>query len=160
MHRHPEQGITVDKTFTAGDQASKKRRRRQKDRQFMDVALDAFIRSQALLLWRDFEVYRTKPGCTVAAALAETGFFEDKEGYAAIWQGHWERTVLPAAALSAGELYGQVEAAVRAAVTEERERRKATGDQPFEDLDEYNAFIRRTLNALLAEDPADKETTP
>ena len=147
----------MEKTFTAGDGGRKKRRRRQKDRHFMDAALDAYIRNQALLLWRDFEVYRVKPGNTAAQALAETGFFGDKEPYAEIWQGHWERTVLPASGLTDGELYGQFEGAVRASVMDERAQRIAAGDRPFEDQESYNEFLRRALNSLLADDPADKE---
>jgi hypothetical protein len=149
------------RAFTPGEgDRKKKKKRRQKDQHFMDAALDAFIRSHALQLWRDFEVYRAKPGSTTASALTETGFFGDKEGYAALWQGHWERTVLTAAALPEQHLYSQFEAAVRAAVTEERQQRHERGDTAFEDLDEYNSFIRRALNSLLAEDPADRERTP
>jgi hypothetical protein len=147
----------MEKTFTAGDGGrKKKRRRREKDRHFMDAALDAYIRNVALLLWRDFQVYRSKPGNTLAEALAETGFFGDKEPYAEIWQDHWERTVLSAAGQPDGALYAQFEAAVRAAILAEREQRSAAGDRPFEDQEDYNAFLRRTLNSLLADDPANK----
>jgi hypothetical protein len=42
-------------------------------------------------------------------------------------------------------------------VLEEKEARMKAGDVPFEDLEEYNEFIRRTLNKLLIEDPADRK---
>jgi hypothetical protein len=148
------------RAFTSGEGGRKKRRRRPKDRHFMDAALDAYIRNVALLLWRDFEVYRAKPGSTTASALAEAGFFGDKEAYAPIWQAHWERTVITEAAGPEDKLYGQVEAAVRAAVGEERQKRKDAGDAPFEDQEEYNAFLRRTLNSLLADDPVDTDKQP
>ena len=123
----------------------------------MDAALDAYVRDQALLLWRDFEVYRARPATSALAALQEAGFFEDRAPYGVIWSRLWEATVLPAAQLPDGELYARFEAIVRDAIHEEREARKTAGDAPFEDLEDYNMFIRRTLNALLAEDPADKE---
>ena len=123
----------------------------------MDAALDGYIRDQALRLWRDFEVYRSRPGIDTARALMETGFFEDRLAYAPMWSAHWEHTVLPAAEIAEGELYRLMEAAVRASVLEEKEARVHAGDAPLEDLEEYNEFIRRTLNKLLIEDPADRK---
>jgi hypothetical protein len=134
-----------------------KRRRRQKDHHFMDVALDGYIRDQALRLWRDVQVYRSRSDAAPASALAQAGFFADKLAYAALWSAHWERGVLPAAGLPDGELYSHIEAAVRAAVLEEREARMRNGDKPLEDLEEYNEFIRHTLNLLLTDDPAGRK---
>ena len=138
----------------AGAKGSGRRRRRQKDKEFMDAALDGFIRDQALHLWRDFEIYRARPGTGAAEALAAAGFFEDKQPYAALWSAQWSRITVPAEGLSDGELYGRMEGAVRAAVIEERETRQKAGDRLLEDLDEYNEFIRRALGGLLAEDTA------
>jgi len=141
----------------AAGQGRGRRRKRAKDRHFMDAALDAFIRDQALRLWRDFEVYRARPDTDRAAALAETGFFADRLAYADLWTKHWAVTAQPAAGLPEGELYGRMEEAVRAAVLEEREVRQRGGDRPLEDLEDFNEFMRRTLNKLLADDPAGGE---
>jgi hypothetical protein len=147
----------IDKQPAPGDHMRKQRRRRAKDRHFMDAALDAYVRDQALLLWRDFEVYKARPDTSVLDALKEAGFFEDRHPYEGIWSKRWEAIVLPAAQLLEGDLYGRLELMVREAIHEEREARKLAGDTLFEDLEDYNMFIRRTLNSLLAEDPADKE---
>ena len=141
----------------AGGKGSGRRRRRQKDKEFMDAALDGFIRDQALHLWRDFEIYRARPGMSAAQALAAAGFFGDKQSYAALWDAHWGGIAVPAQGLSDGELYGRIEGAVRAAVLEERETRSQAGDRLLEDLDEYNEFIRRALGTLLADDLSAKE---
>jgi hypothetical protein len=134
-------------------QPRKGRRKRSKDHHFMDVALDAFIRDQALHLWRDYGVYRRKPDANQTAALRDTGFFEDKAPYAVLWTEPWQRIVLGEEHAEAA-LFGKFEEAVRAAVVAEREARKQAGDEPLEDLPEYNEFLRYTLNRLLVDDPA------
>lgn len=135
-----------------GDGKGKGRRgRRPKDRHFMDAALDAYIRDRALTLWRDYVVYRERQEKPPKAALAETGFFEDRGAYAGVWNTHWESLVLPASGKSDGEIFGQIEAAVRASVMEERTARKAAGGETFEDTEDYNEFLRTTLNQLLEE---------
>lgn len=131
-------------------------RKKGRNREFMDAALDGFIRDQALLLWRDLETYRARDGVGMAEAAKEAAYFGDKGRYEEIWSGHWTREVLPAAHLPEGELFGLVEGAVRASVTEEREARRAQGDAPLEDTDEYNTFIRETMGKLLAAGFAEK----
>jgi hypothetical protein len=134
-----------------------KRRKRAKDRHFMDAALDAYIRDQALLLWRDFVVYRDREGKAPQVALREAGFFGDRGEYEALWSGHWQGIAMPAADKSDGEIFGQIEAAVRAAVLEEKAARKDKGGEAFEDTEDYNAFVRQTLNQLLKESSAESE---
>ena len=125
-------------------------RKKGRNREFMDAALDGFIRDQALLLWRDIETYRARGSAESADALKEAGYFGDKGQYEEIWTRHWVGHVLSAADLPEGNLFGCVEAAVRASVTEEREARRTQGDALLEDTDEYNAFIRQTMGKLLA----------
>lgn len=123
----------------------------------MDAALDAYIRGQALLLWRDVVVYRERQGHGMRDALGEAGFFGDRGAYASIWTRHWETQVLPAAELSDGEVFGCIEAAVRAAVLEEKAARTTAGAESLEDTEDYNTFLRHTLNQLLTESSADGE---
>lgn len=136
---------------------SGRRARRPKDRHFMDAALDAYIRGQALMLWRDVTVYRERQGRDMAEALREAGYFGDRGDYAALWTRHWEAQVLPAAALADGEIFGRIEAAVRAAVLEEKATRAASGAELLEDTEDYNTFLRQTLNQLLTESSAEGE---
>lgn len=123
----------------------------------MDAALDAYIRGQALMLWRDIVVYRERQGRGVAEALREAGFFGDRGDYAPLWIRHWEAEVLPAAELSDGEIFGRIESAVRAAVLEEKAARVAAGAESLEDTEDYNTFLRHTLNQLLTESGTDRE---
>ncbi len=141
-----------------GKKGRKKRSRRDKDRHFMDAALDAFIRESALHLWRDFIVYRDRQGQAPAEALRQAGFFGDKGEFAELWSEQWERTAVAAADLDDGEIFGHIEAAVRMAVLEEKAARLARGGPTFEDTEEYNAFLRTTLNQLLTEASAEGET--
>lgn len=144
-------------TEERGKSGRQRRNRRPKDRHFMDAALDAYIRGQALLLWRDVVVYRERQGRGMREALREAGFFGDRGGYAPIWSRCWEAQVLPAAELSDGEVFGRIEAAVRTAVLEEKAARTTAGAEALEDTEDYNAFLRHTLNQLLTESGADEE---
>jgi hypothetical protein len=135
----------------------RKRGRRDKDRHFMDAALDAYIRSLALQFWRDFIVYRDRQEKSAAEALREAGYFEDRGEYGALWSAHWARIALPAAERPDGEIFGQIEAAVRAAVLAEKAARLERGAPTLEDTDEYNGFLRQTLNQLLTEASAETE---
>jgi hypothetical protein len=147
--------MSKDKGVGKGE--GKQRRRRPKDRHFMDAALDAFIRDSALRLWRDFIVYRDRQGKAPAEALRETGFFQDKGDFTELWTDQWERTAVPAADLDDGEIFGHIEAAVRIAVLEEKAARQQRGGESLEDTEEYNTFVRQTLNQLLTEASAENE---
>lgn len=148
---------TIENKGRRGRRGGKKRGK-VKGKEFMDAALDAFIRSQALSLWRDFTVYRDGKGASTQEALQETGFFGDKGPYADLWLEHWQRATLPTALVDDGAIFGQIEAAVRAAVLDERAKRLATGDVSLEDTDEYNDFIRHALGQLVADAGAERPT--
>lgn len=127
-------------------------RRRSKSKEFMDAALDAYIRHEALSLWRVFsEARELAPDAAPQALLSRLGQFDRRGEYAALWNGPWQARVLPAAAGDDGTVFGALEAAVASAVHDERAARLERGDRPLEDLPDYNAFIDRALDRLLEE---------
>ena len=141
-----------------GKREGGRKRRRAKDRHFMDAALDAFIRDQALLLWRDLIVYRDREGQPPDEALRQCGYFGDKGDYQRLWSDHWESAVLAMPSREDGEIFESIEAAVRAAVLEEKAQRSARGEPALEDTEDYNTFVRQTLNKLLTEAAAETDS--
>ena len=126
---------------------------RRKGKEFMDAALDAYIRHQALRLWRGLEE-ALGDGVQHAQALRELGEFSNRGAYEAIWRSHWSASDLaspPLAGEPDGWLVEHIEAAVRASVLEERALRQERGDRLLEDLPDYNAFVQTALSMLLEE---------
>ncbi len=133
-------------------------RRRSKNKEFMDAALDAFIRYEALALWREFSAARVaEPGAPPAALLTRVEPSGLRGRYAALWASAWQTHVLPAAGGNDGVLYGALESAVSEGVHAERTARLEGADQPLEDLPDYNQFIDRALGQLLAEASGENE---
>ena len=128
------------------------RKGRRKNKEFMDAALDAYIRNESLARWRAYQALRRdEPGLEPSQALARVGDFAARGAYAPLWAGHWQAHVAPAAAGTPGEVFAAVEAAIRQAVTDERALRAERGETALEDLPDYNAFIRGALGRLFQE---------
>jgi hypothetical protein len=137
----------------------KGRRGAPKSKEFMDAALDAYIRYEALRMWRRIElVKRSSPEIAPGEAARLAGNFDERFPYAPLWAGPWEREVLAAAAIPAGVAFANVESAMRAAVQDERKARLDQGDEPLEDLPDYNDFIDGALGRLMEETRGEKET--
>ena len=127
-----------------------KKRGKSKNKEFMDAALDAFVRDQSLQKWN--EVQGLKAGAEVdqkEAVKSSSEFFE-KGSYREIWQRWWQEAVIETA-------HSKIENAVRGAVLEERELRKQQPDSLLEDSHEYKEFIARQMNHLLHEAGGDIE---
>ncbi len=125
------------------------KRGRVQGKEFMDAALDAYIRFTALRQWRRYEAARAaQPAQPEAQILEQVGRFPDRGLYAEVWQRQWSGTL---AQPSDQPLFGRIEAAVRQAVLEERAARQQRGEPAFEDLPDYNEFINHALGQLMAD---------
>jgi len=128
-----------------------KKRGKSKNKEFMDAALDAFIRDQSLQKWN--EVQGLKAGAEVdqkEAVKSSSEFFE-KGQYHVIWQRWWQNEVIETGHENHEHLFAKIESAVRGAVLEERELRKQQPDSLLEDSNEYKEFIARQMDHLLFE---------
>ena len=110
-----------------------KKRGKSKNKEFMDAALDAFIRDQSLKKWREVDGLREGAEIDYLEAVKSSAEFIEKGPYSKIW-GRWGKQDgidhLPG---SNEHLFGQIENAVRGAVLEEREVRKNKADALLED---------------------------
>ena len=134
-----------------------KKRGKSKNKEFMDAALDAFIRDQSLQKWN--EVQGLKAGAEVdqkEAVKSSSEFFE-KGQYCDVWQRWWQNEVIETGHDNHEHLFAKIENAVRGAVLEERELRKQQPDSLLEDSNEYKEFIARQMNHLLHEAGGDIE---
>lgn len=124
-------------------------KRKSKNKEFMDAALDAFIRDQALRKWRDVEDHKEGAELEMKQALEASDFLE-KTLYRDIWRHWWQVEVLNKFP-NVDSLFASIEAAVRGAVLEEREQRVAQKEELLEDSLTYKAFIARQMDNLLFE---------
>ena len=139
------------------DKKRSKKRGKSKNKEFMDAALDAFVRDQSLQKWN--EVQGLKAGAEInqkEAVISSSEFFE-KAQYREIWQRWWEDEVVGKLDDNHEHLYSNIENAVRGAVLEERELRRQHPDSLLEDSYEYKEFIARQMNHLLHEAGGDIE---
>lgn len=143
-----------------GKHGAGKKRGRSKSKEFMDAALDAYIRDQALRKWRELRDLLEHEGLALPEALDAGAEFIEKGAYREIWQQRWREVVLPCADQDVpGALFGCIENAVRAAVLEEKEERKRTQDSLLEDTNSYQGFVSRALGKLLEESAGEIEET-
>ena len=128
-----------------------KKRGKSKNKEFMDAALDAFIRDQSLQKWN--EVQGLKAGAEVdqKEAVKSSSEFFKKGQYRDIWQRWWQNEVIETGHENHEHLFAKIENAVRGAVLEERELRKQQPDSLLEDSNEYKEFIARQMDHLLFE---------
>ena len=134
-----------------------KKRGKSKNKEFMDAALDAFIRDQSLQKWNEVEGLREGAEINVMQAVKSSSEFLVKGPYRKIWVSWWKQDVIDHLPGSNEHLFGQIENAVRGAVLEEREVRKNKADTLLEDSFEYKEFIARQMEHLLFEAGGDIE---
>ena len=101
-----------------------KKRGKSKNKEFMDAALDAFIRDQSLKKWREVDGLREGAEIDYLEAVKSSAEFIEKGPYSKIWGRWWKQDVIDYLPGSNEHLFGQIENAVRGAVLEEREVRK------------------------------------
>ena len=130
------------------------KRRRRKSKEFMDAALDGYIRHVALQKWREVAGVLENLGAESHRAVLEAGSFPERGVYREIWERSW-RVHLGAPDSQAS--LGRIEAAVGDAVREEIEARKESGDAPFEDGLDYKNFLDRALDRLFEEEAGSLE---
>ena len=134
-----------------------KKRGKSKNKEFMDAALDAFIRDQSLQKWNEVEGLREGAEINVMQAVKSSSEFLVKGPYRKIWVSWWKQDVIDHLPGSNEHLFGRIENAVRGAVLEEREIRKQQQKNLLEDSFEYKEFIARQMEHLLFEAGGDIE---
>ena len=134
-----------------------KKRGRSKNKEFMDAALDAFIRDQALQKWQEVDGLRSGAKLNALQAVEASNEFLAKGAYRDLWRDWWQQEVIDAEQGIDEALFGKIENAVRGAVLEEREARKQEQDALLEDSFVYKEFIARQMEHLLFEAAGDIE---
>ena len=134
-----------------------KKRGKSKNKEFMDAALDAFIRDQSLKKWREVDGLREGAEIDSLKAVKSSAEFIEKGPYSNIWGRWWKQDVIDHLPSSNEHLFGRIENAVRGAVLEEREERKNQADALLEDSFVYKEFIARQMEHLLFEAGGDIE---
>jgi len=134
-----------------------KKRGKSKNKEFMDAALNAFIRDQSLQKWNEVEGLREGAEINVMQAVKSSSEFLVKGPYRKIWVSWWKQDVIDHLPGSNEHLFAQIENAVRGAVLEEREIRKQQQKNLLEDSFEYKEFIARQMEHLLFEAGGDIE---
>ncbi len=134
-----------------------KKRGKSKNKEFMDAALDAFIRDQSLQKWNEVEGLREGAEINAMQAVKSSSEFLVKGPYRKIWVSWWKQDVIDHLPGSNEHLFAQIENAVRGAVLEEREIRKQQQKNLLEDSFEYKEFIARQMEHLLFEAGGDIE---
>lgn len=125
------------------------KRGRKKSKEFMDAALDAYIRDLALEKWRQVTDLQETQGVDRAQAVRDAGSFPERDAYRSIWERWWQAEVVGGQISS---LLGCIEAAVRGALGEEIETRQQQGDKSLEDTLDYTTFLSRALDHLFEEE--------
>ena len=110
-----------------------KKRGKSKNKEFMDAALDAFIRDQSLKKWREVDGLTEGAEIDSLEAVKSSAEFFDKGPYSKIWGRWWKQDVIDHLPGSNEHLFGLIENSVRGAVLEEREVRKNRADALLED---------------------------
>ena len=138
-----------------------RRRRRGKGRrqgkEFMDAALDAYIRHLALQKWREVTDLQDTTELPIESAIRDCGDFSERGPYRDIWQRWWRTAAVSPGSDPKTSLFGGIEAAIQGALHEEVEARQHVGDVPIEDGLAYKAFIDHALDHLFEEEAGSLE---
>tara|TARA_B100001029_G_scaffold77075_1_gene63023 strand:- start:231 stop:674 length:444 start_codon:yes stop_codon:yes gene_type:complete len=134
-----------------------KKRKKSKNKEFMDAALDAFVRDQSLQKWNEVQGLKAGAEIDQKEAVKSSSEFFEKGQYREIWQRWWQNEVIGKIDDNNEHLYSKIENAVRSSVLEERELRSQHPDSLLEDSFEYKEFIARQMNHLLHEAGGDIE---
>ena len=129
---------------------------RRKSKEFMDAALEAYIRHLALQKWREVTDLQETVGIDTAQAICEAGRFLERGAYRDIWERCWRSEVTADRAPSA-PLFGSIEAAVQRALRQEIDARRQCGDASLEDTLAYKGFLDRALDQLFEEEAGSLE---
>ena len=119
--------------------------------EFMDAALDAFVRDQSLQKWNEVQGLKAGAEIDQKEAVKSSSEFFEKGQYREIWMRWWKHEVIETIDDNHEHLYSKIENAVRGSVLEERELRKQQPDSLLEDSSEYKEFIARQMYHLLFE---------
>jgi len=130
---------------------------RRKGKEFMDAALDGYIRDQALNKWREVDGLVAGAENHAGQALRESGDFLERGPYRDIWRRNGQEQIRGVREPSGGTLFAMIEEAVRGAVLEEREARVRSEAPLLEDSPSYKEFIARIMELLLGEASGDIE---
>lgn len=130
---------------------------RRKSKEFMDAALDGYIRHLALVKWREVNDLQESLGVDAAQAIRDAGRFPERDVYRHVWERWWQAQVVPVAAPPDSPLIGRIEAAVKGALGEEVEARKQQGDTSLEDTLGYKRFLDHALDQLFEEEAGSLE---
>ncbi len=139
------------------DKKKSKKKGKSKNKEFMDAALDAFIRDQSLKKWNEIEGLRGGAELDSLEAIKSSSEFFEKGSYSHIWRRIWNKDVIDNYSDSKGHLFDKIENAVRSAVLEERKLRKSRSEIHLEDSFEYKEFVARQMEHLLHEAGGDIE---
>ena len=134
-----------------------KKHKKSKNKEFMDAALDAFVRDQSLQKWNEVQGLIAGAEIEQKEAVKSSSEFIEKGLYREIWKRWWQNTVIKTVHDNHEHLYSKIENAVRGAVLEERELRIQRSELLLEDSYEYKEFIARQMNHLLHEAGGDIE---
>tara|TARA_E500000331_G_scaffold249136_1_gene239549 strand:+ start:307 stop:750 length:444 start_codon:yes stop_codon:yes gene_type:complete len=134
-----------------------KKRKKSKNKEFMDAALDAFVRDQSLQKWNEVQGLKAGAEIDQKEAVKSSSEFFEKGQYREIWKRWWQHEVIETIDDNHEHLYSKIENAVRSSVLEERELRSQHPDSLLEDSFEYKEFIARQMNHLLHEAGGDIE---
>lgn len=129
----------------------KRRHGRRKNKEFMDAALDAFIRDQALKKMREVDGLIAGAGLETTNALQSAKEFLEKGPYRQIWIKWWQEKVLEDLEGASEHLFARIENAMRFAVMEEKEERLRRNDALLEDSLPYQSFVTHALDNLFWE---------
>ena len=99
------------------------RKGKRKGKEFMDAALDGYIRDQALCKWREVDGLMAGAEIDAWQALRDSGDFLERGPFRDLWRRNWQEKIDGVQELSGGTLFAMIEEAVRGAVLEEREER-------------------------------------
>ncbi len=128
------------------------KRGKKKGKEFMDAALDAYIRDLALEKWRQVTDLQETLGVDTAQAVCDAGRFPERGPYRNIWERWWQTQIVAVTAPPDTPLFGYIEAAVKGALTEEIAARRQQGDALLEDTLAYKTFLDRALDHLFEEE--------
>ena len=125
---------------------------RRKSKEFMDAAMDAYMRHLALQKWREVIDLHESAGVDTVQAVREAGHFPQRGVYQSIWERWWQSEVGDQYDASLGSLFGCIEAAVQGAMRDEIAARHEQRDVTIEDTLLYKEFIDQALDRLFEEE--------
>ena len=100
----------------SGRREGGRKKRRQSGKEFMDAAIDGYIRDLALRMFREIEDLDEAYGHDSERVLREAGAALAHKPYGELWKAAWEHHVWPSPQAPEQSLFGRIEGAVREAL--------------------------------------------